>query len=100
MFLDAAGHNITLLHLLVSKVKLHKNVMIFFFFVMINFVKTIFTRFVYNTVFKYAHAIIKRPLSPDKMDNSNIRDDRDPCQPHVRQAHKQLSSLTRICSKI
>jgi hypothetical protein len=31
MFLDAAGHNITLLHLLVSKVNLHKNVMNLFF---------------------------------------------------------------------
>jgi hypothetical protein len=45
MFLDAAGHNITLLHLLVSKVNLHKNVLNFFF-VMIHFlVKNFFTRF-------------------------------------------------------
>ncbi len=53
-FLDAAGHNITLLHLLVPKVNLHKDV--------INLFSCYDLFLIYFTVYKYEHAFTKKEI--------------------------------------
>jgi hypothetical protein len=60
MFLDAAGHNITLLHLLVSKVNVHKDVMNLFCCDDKFLRKKFSPGLIYNTVYKNEREFTKK----------------------------------------